>query len=244
MGTDTISGSAANIAAALNSAGGVLQISDGTTMISITREDVQTANNDATITFTGSGANEMDMTEFLKAINVAADASSAFTGEFVASSPSSESTFDVNEKAAFYGQDDTYTLTGSNSFSSVASNSVDGTVGTAGGIYGVSFADYKDTASATVTVSATTTIGELDTAITNLAAARADFGAVINRLEHTVDNLNSTALNTKAAKSAIVDADYASETTELARTQIIAQASTAMLSQANQQAQSVLALLK
>jgi flagellin len=51
-------------------------------------------------------------------------------------------------------------------------------------------------------------------------------------------------LNTQAAKSRIVDADYAAETTELARTQIIAQASTAMLSQANQQAQTVLALLK
>jgi flagellin len=63
-------------------------------------------------------------------------------------------------------------------------------------------------------------------------------------LEHTIDNLNSSVLNTKAAKSAIMDADYASETTELARTQIIAQAATAMLSQANQQAQSVLALLK
>jgi flagellin len=59
-----------------------------------------------------------------------------------------------------------------------------------------------------------------------------------------VDNLNQTAQNTRAARSAVMDADYASETTELARTQIIAQASTAMLSQANQQQQSVLALLK
>jgi flagellin len=63
-------------------------------------------------------------------------------------------------------------------------------------------------------------------------------------LEHTIDNLNSSVLNTTAAKSAIMDADYAAETTELARTQIISQASTAMLSQANQQAQSILALLK
>jgi flagellin len=87
-------------------------------------------------------------------------------------------------------------------------------------------------------------IEHLDDAIVNVASARADYGSVINRLEHTIDNLNSSVLNTKAAKSAIMDADYASETTELARTQIIAQAATAMLSQANQQAQSVLALLK
>ena len=74
-------------------------------------------------------------------------------------------------------------------------------------------------------------------------SARA-YGATINRLEYAVDTLGATVLNTQAARSQIVDADYAAETTELARTQIISQASTAMLSQANQQAQSVLALLK
>ena len=89
-----------------------------------------------------------------------------------------------------------------------------------------------------------TTLSKIDNAITGLDKARANFGAVINRLEYTVDNLNSISQNTRAARSAVMDADYAAETTELARTQIIAQASTAMLSQANQQAQSVLALLK
>jgi len=88
------------------------------------------------------------------------------------------------------------------------------------------------------------TLGKIDAAITGLDKARANFGAVINRLEYTVDNLNSIAQNTRAARSAVMDADYAAETTELARTQIISQAATAMLSQANQQQQSVLALLK
>ena len=87
-------------------------------------------------------------------------------------------------------------------------------------------------------------LAKIDSAIKGIATARAGFGATVNRLEYTVDNLNTTILNTQAAKSQIVDADYAAETTELARTQIISQASTAMLSQANQQAQSVLALLK
>jgi len=87
-------------------------------------------------------------------------------------------------------------------------------------------------------------LAKIDSAIKGIATARSGFGATINRLEYTVDNLNTTILNTQAAKSQIVDADYAAETTELARTQIISQASTAMLSQANQQAQSVLALLK
>ena len=87
-------------------------------------------------------------------------------------------------------------------------------------------------------------IGHLDDAIKGIAAERASYGATINRLEYAVDTLNATILNTQAARSQIVDADYAAETTELARTQIISQASTAMLSQANQAAQSVLGLLK
>ena len=93
-------------------------------------------------------------------------------------------------------------------------------------------------------VEAEGTIAALDVAITGVNTARASFGANISRLEFSVDNLNTAINNTAAARSAVMDADYASETTELARTQIISQASTAMLSQANQQAQSVLALLK
>ena len=90
----------------------------------------------------------------------------------------------------------------------------------------------------------TGTIEFLDDVIVAIASERASYGATINRLEYAVDTLSATILNTQAARSQIVDADYASETTELARTQIISQASTAMLSQANQAAQSVLALLK
>ena len=84
----------------------------------------------------------------------------------------------------------------------------------------------------------------LDTAITAMNTQRATFGASINRLEYAGDNLANVSQNTSASRSRVLDADYASETTELARTQIIQQAATAMLSQANQQAQSVLALLK
>ena len=66
----------------------------------------------------------------------------------------------------------------------------------------------------------------------------------MSRLGHATDNLNNVATNTAASRSQIADADYAAETTELARTQIISQASTAMLAQANQVKQTVLALLK
>ena len=96
----------------------------------------------------------------------------------------------------------------------------------------------------TATDHATAALGKLDTAISAMNTQRATFGAAINRLEYAADNLANVSQNTSASRSRILDADYASETTELARTQIIQQAATAMLSQANQQAQSVLALLK
>ena len=89
-----------------------------------------------------------------------------------------------------------------------------------------------------------TAITHIDNALLKVQAHRADLGAVINRLEYAADNLANISQNTSASRSRILDADYAAETTELARTQIIQQAGTAMLSQANQQAQSVLALLK
>ena len=87
-------------------------------------------------------------------------------------------------------------------------------------------------------------ITQLDTAITAAASERATYGAYINRLEYAQDNLMNVAQNTDASRSRIEDADYAAETSELARTQIISQASTAMLAQANQSKQSVLALLQ
>ena len=87
-------------------------------------------------------------------------------------------------------------------------------------------------------------IAKLDTALNGINAQRAVFGAGMNRLEYAIDNLTNVSENAMASRSRIEDADYAAETSELARTQIIQQAGTAMLTQANQQAQSVLALLK
>jgi flagellin len=89
-----------------------------------------------------------------------------------------------------------------------------------------------------------TQLGLLDLAIDDVTDQRASYGAYISRLEHTVDNLLNVAANTDASRGRIEDADYATETTNLARTQIIAQAGTAMLAQANQIKQTVLALLK
>jgi flagellin len=69
-------------------------------------------------------------------------------------------------------------------------------------------------------------------------------GAYQNRLGASISNLESTSMNLSASRSRILDTDYAKETTNLAKSQIISQAATAMLAQANQSGQSVLALLQ
>jgi flagellin len=96
----------------------------------------------------------------------------------------------------------------------------------------------------TASAYATRALGVLDTAIEGVNSTRAGLGASMSRLEYASDNLQNVSQNTSAARSRVLDADYAAETTELARTQIIQQASTAMLSQANQAQQSVLSLLR
>ena len=96
----------------------------------------------------------------------------------------------------------------------------------------------------TTAASATTSLTTIASAITSVDSARASNGASMNRLDYASDNLQNVAQNTAAARSRILDADYAAETTELARSQIIQQAATAMLAQANAQATSVISLLK
>ncbi|MBU24847.1 MAG: flagellin FliC [Gammaproteobacteria bacterium] len=91
---------------------------------------------------------------------------------------------------------------------------------------------------------ASNAITSLDTAITAVSDQRASFGAVNNRLIHAVDNLTNISTNAAQTRSRIMDTDYAAATSELARTQIIQQAGTAMLAQANQLPGSVLQLLQ
>ena len=90
----------------------------------------------------------------------------------------------------------------------------------------------------------TSAVVALDAAITAVNSQRATFGAAMNQLTYAVDNLSNVQVNAEASRSRILDADYAAETSELARTQIIQQAGTAMLAQANQLPQTVLSLLQ
>ena len=90
----------------------------------------------------------------------------------------------------------------------------------------------------------TSAVTAIDSAITAVNTQRATFGAAVNQLTYAVDNLSNVKVNSEAARSRILDTDYAKETSELARTQIIQQAGTAMLAQANQLPQTVLSLLQ
>jgi flagellin len=83
----------------------------------------------------------------------------------------------------------------------------------------------------------------IDLALENVSSARADLGALQNRLESTINNLSTTSENLSASRSRILDADFASETAQLSRNQIIQQAGVSILAQANQQPQVALALL-
>ena len=93
-------------------------------------------------------------------------------------------------------------------------------------------------------VTAALTIAKIDTAIGTLNSQRATLGSKINQLTYAGDNLTNISGNVQASRSTIMDTDYATASTQLSKTQIIQQAATAMLAQANQQPQSVLSLLK
>ena len=84
----------------------------------------------------------------------------------------------------------------------------------------------------------------IDAAIETISKSQANSGALNNRMDYIVANLSEASQNMSASRSRILDTDYATETSNLAKSQIISQAATAMLAQANQSAQSVLSLLK
>jgi len=87
-------------------------------------------------------------------------------------------------------------------------------------------------------------VSAIDGALSNINTNRSALGAAVNRLEHAINNLTNVAQNTTDARSRVADTDYSKATSDLARQQILQQAGTAMLAQANQQPSTVLALLR
>jgi flagellin len=149
-----------------------------------------------------------------------------------------------------------------NSYKVIASSKASSTVANAGGDTSVSLAKsmlaVKGSSLADVSKSvileaasdfdtaaeASAAVAKIDTALNAVSTARASFGVGINRLTSASDNLTNIAQNASESRSRILDTDYAAATTELARTMIIQQAGTAVLAQANQRPQFVLALLR
>ena len=103
---------------------------------------------------------------------------------------------------------------------------------------------YKGAIDVTTTTSAQSAITNIDAAITTVNTQRASLGSISNRLDSTVSNLTNISSNLQAGRGRIEDADFAAETTSLAKSQILQQASTAMLAQANASKQNVLSLLQ
>ena len=96
----------------------------------------------------------------------------------------------------------------------------------------------------TTSAAASTAVAALDTALDTITSSRATYGAMINRFQFAITNLQVTGENQSAARGRIMDADFASETANLARSQILQQAGTAMVAQANQLPNQVLSLLR
>ncbi|MFD1510503.1 flagellin [Lacimonas salitolerans] len=117
-------------------------------------------------------------------------------------------------------------------------------VSAAAGVLTLKIGGGLDIGSTSTTSSRDTAINAIDAAIEKLNTQRANLGAVANRLDNTVSNLTNVAINLEGGKGRIEDADFAAESTSLAKSQILQQASTAMLAQANASKQNVLSLLQ
>jgi len=129
---------------------------------------------------------------------------------------------------------------------SISTVDVAGASGVASAIAGTltgSVTSGSGSAAVVTGLSAESLVAVIDTALDKISELRADFGAIQNRLESTVRNNANIVENQSAARSRIIDADFARETAELTRNQILQQAGTAMLAQANQLPQNVLQLL-
>ena len=223
---DTIEITDANIVTAQGVVGGVgtnLQNTDYDVLAQAINAAIDTNANFAQMGAANSGANTITFTQDVAGSGSLLAANQVLSG--VASALGGAATLantEIGSVAGGAGNPMATNLSGFTSTGMLASVSVDGAAASS----------YDNTLNA------------IDAAIEGVATQRATFGATMNRLEYAVDNLASSSLATATARGRIEDANYATETTSLARSQIIAQAGTAMLAQANQKAQSVLALLQ
>ena len=148
------------------------------------------------------------------------------------------------------GNNDTFRSTGQITFHSPYIFSVDA------GLTGINGGGLFQTVPGAATLSSVASLDVLtvegakkmltavDGALVRIDLERSDLGAVMSRMQHTINNLSNVVVNTKAARSRIQDADIAAETTEMTKAQVLSQAAQAMLAQANRSSQSILSLLQ
>ena len=137
-----------------------------------------------------------------------------------------------------YGQ---ITLQSDDTFELAGTDTAD--LGMTNGVYGVNSDSSVSSVDISTRMGAVKALDTIDLALENVSASRAELGALQNRLESTINNLSTTSENLSASRSRILDADFASETAQLSRNQIIQQAGVSILAQANQQPQIALSLL-
>jgi len=214
----SVAGAAPSAVALLVSGAGLVQTSDA--IVPALGGVYTTTVNGKSFSYQVTAADMTGADDAARGATVAANIASGLTASGILGGTTAAATSATN----------TVVLTGTTPFSEAMTLSTGGTSIVAGNI------STQSAAQAAIT--------EVSTAIGTVNNTRSTLGAGINRLTYTADNLSNISQNASASRSRVQDTDYAKASTELARTQIISQAATAMLAQANQSQQSVLALLK
>ena len=224
---DTFSNGVAAQTVAAQGAGGAATFSAGSFTLT-------GAKGTATINFAAAGGAGQRASDLVKSIN-----DQSYNTGVTAS-------LDSNGRLLLASQEGDFTLAGGATLTAETGLSAGTTAGAAIGSAWAAggpksgFADLDITS----TLGADNALNAMDAALTSINSSRADLGAVQNRFSSTIANLTTSSENMSAARSRIRDTDYATETAELTRTQILQQAGTAMLAQANQAPQNVLSLLQ
>ena len=182
---------------------------------------------------------QLDVNKFTSMSDVAKAINDDLGGAAVAKFDDTSKSWSFEVATGDNGSASSISLSGSG----LSSVQMSGTL-SASGQAGDATAAKLSTVNVLTTDAATAALGSIDNSIEYVSKQRSLLGAIENRLSHTVNNLTNIVTNTESSRSAIVDADYSKETTALAKNQILTQAATAMLAQANQSSQSVLSLLK
>ncbi len=182
----------------------------------------------ATISFAAAGGAAQRASDLVKAVN-----NQSYNTGVTAS-------LDAGGNLVLAAADNNFTIAGGASLTAQTGLTATTTTNWVAGAAETGFEDLDVLSS----LGADNALNAVDSALQAINSARADLGAIQNRFTSTIANLNTSSENLSAARSRIRDTDYAKETAELTRTQILQQAGTAMLAQANQSPQNVLSLLK